>query len=595
MIQRNYRRPGPALFVVVSLMANASFAVTTWYVDPDTTIPLTQKVCSIDETTPCGTDAECIELGSCILLPDPTTSWCKAAISLHDVLKSAGLGDTIRVADGTYLPDPTGLANPRDATFRLPNLLLTIEGGYAGCGAVDPDERDFVAFESILNGDLLSDDDPNAPSGAGGTCCQGHAAAGCDDATCEAAVCDANPSCCSSSWSSGCRNLALSLCCDLCGDNITRCDNSWHVVTGSGSGDTVILDGFTITAGNAGGGSLADGTGGGMLNEQGSPTVRNCTFRRNYANRGGGGVLNSGDLSAQSTPQFVNCIFDGNVVTGTGPAGGVFNIDSAPTFTNCLFVGNRSENSGGAMHSGKVDNHDGSNPTLRNSTFADNSSGNTGGGLSFQGGGAVIMNCVLWGNSADFVSDTEQAQIDWFSGTVLVIDFSDVQGCKTGTNDICDASLSNIGDDPFLDDPRFVPGPIGCYYLSDTAAGEPFGSACIDSGGLQADGISLGDGTTLGDRTTQSGEMLDTGFVDLGYHYPDTAAPIDPDTGLKFLLGDQDRDGVVDLFDYDEFVACLSGPDVGEVTPCCRIFDYELDGDVDVDDFAGFQMSFFPP
>ena len=95
--------------------------------------PVIGKVCSGDGVTDCDTDADCTVPdgpgGICVLLSGSTISWCKAATSLQDVLKSAGLNDTIKVADGTYWPDPTGLADPRDATFRLPSTRVTIEGG----------------------------------------------------------------------------------------------------------------------------------------------------------------------------------------------------------------------------------------------------------------------------------------------------------------------------------------------------------------------------------------------------------------------------------------------------------------------------------
>jgi len=46
-------------------------------------------------------------------------SWCTAFTDLTAALDAAQPGDTIRVADGTYLPDTTGLADPHQATFRV--------------------------------------------------------------------------------------------------------------------------------------------------------------------------------------------------------------------------------------------------------------------------------------------------------------------------------------------------------------------------------------------------------------------------------------------------------------------------------------------
>jgi probable HAF family extracellular repeat protein len=62
--------------------------------------------------------------------------------------------------------------------------------------------------------------------------------------------------------------------------------------------------------------------------------------------------------------------------------------------------------------------------------------------------------------------------------------------------------------------------------------------------------------------------------------------------------GDADHDGDVDLDDYAEFAACLSGPNEGDafVAPsagCLATFDFlPADGDVDLEDFAVFQQAF---
>src|SRR5262249_41625709 len=61
------------------------------------------------------------------------------------------------------------------------------------------------------------------------------------------------------------------------GDPTKTADNSYHVVYSSGLDKTAILDGFTITGGNADGGSLSN-FGGGMYNDNSSPTLTNVTF-----------------------------------------------------------------------------------------------------------------------------------------------------------------------------------------------------------------------------------------------------------------------------------------------------------------------------
>ncbi|MHC4519963.1 MAG: PKD domain-containing protein, partial [Planctomycetota bacterium] len=127
----------------------------------------------------------------------------------------------------------------------------------------------------------------------------------------------------------------------------------------SGEGPDTVLDGFTITNGDA---SL----GGGLYNELGSPTVINCTIADNTAFKGGG--LYSIDGSVTVT----RCNFIGNVANFGGGAmldgagissvtactfrdnlayfgGGMFNEDSYVAVTNSTFSGNTADYNGGGI------------------------------------------------------------------------------------------------------------------------------------------------------------------------------------------------------------------------------------------------------
>ena len=84
-------------------------------------------------------------------------------------------------------------------------------------------------------------------------------------------------------------------------------DNSYHVVTGSGADATAVLDGFTITGGNADG-SAPDNSGGGLYTSGGSPTLTNVIFRANSAHQGGG-MHNDNS----SSPTLTNVTLSGNV------------------------------------------------------------------------------------------------------------------------------------------------------------------------------------------------------------------------------------------------------------------------------------------
>jgi len=129
-------------------------------------------------------------------------------------------------------------------------------------------------------------------------------------------------------------------------------DNSYHVVTASYTDSTAVLDGFTITAGHA---SVVTGTGGGMYNEEGSPTLRNLIFRQNKAREYGGGMYNC----YGSNPRLYNCVFFDNTAEYYG--GGISNVASRPSIVNCSFCRNRANDGGAALY-----NNTSSNPTITN-------------------------------------------------------------------------------------------------------------------------------------------------------------------------------------------------------------------------------------
>ncbi len=154
-------------------------------------------------------------------------------------------------------------------------------------------------------------------------------------------------------------------------------DNSFHVVTGA-TGAT--LDGFTITAGNAGNANGL-GDGGGIYNNSSSPTLTNITFSSNSADFRGGGMFN-----LSSNPTLTDVTFTNNV-----GGGGMFNLSSSPTLTNVTFNGN--------LESGMC-NYSLSNPMLTNVTFIDNSA-NYGGGMFNDSSSPTLTNVTFSGNSAD--------------------------------------------------------------------------------------------------------------------------------------------------------------------------------------------------
>jgi parallel beta-helix repeat protein len=102
---------------------------------------------------------------------------------------------------------------------------------------------------------------------------------------------------------------------------------NYHVVQCvSGEDANTILEGFTITGGNANGDIFLQKYGGGMFNNGSSPTITNCIFSGNMASVYGGGMYNW----INSNPTVANCTFSGNTSSEYG--GGMYNSSSSPTF-----------------------------------------------------------------------------------------------------------------------------------------------------------------------------------------------------------------------------------------------------------------------
>ncbi|HUT47058.1 MAG TPA: right-handed parallel beta-helix repeat-containing protein [Sedimentisphaerales bacterium] len=294
------------------------------------------------------------------------TNWTDAYLCLQDALAAARFGDEIRVAKGIYKPDQhfvkvrfagVQASSDRTATFQLINWV-TIKGGYASSGEPDPDARDVDLYETILSGDLNGNDGPGFMNNA---------------------------------------------------------ENSYHIVTGDGTDQTAVLDGFIITAGNANG-PVPYNRGSGIYNIRSSPTVTNCTFTKNYsdsagamnndnsnptinsctfssnsADKGGGAINNW-----RSSPTLTDCMFSNNSAGWGG--GAITNImESSPTVTNCMFSDNLAGWGGGGMS-----NHDASSPKLTNCTFSNNSTKWGGGAITnVTECSPIVTNCMFRGNSAE--------------------------------------------------------------------------------------------------------------------------------------------------------------------------------------------------
>ena len=148
-----------------------------------------------------------------------------------------------------------------------------------------------------------------------------------------------------------------------------------------GEGTETVLDGFTISGGQA-------ENGGGMFCNGASPTVLNCTFRGNAATLGGG------MYNRHNAPVIANCVFVENTAVD---GGGVFNWGANPRMSGCVFHLNTALDGEG----GVVASVERSSPTFVDCEFAENSA-RWGGAISDDDSSTTLRNCVFANNTAEW-------------------------------------------------------------------------------------------------------------------------------------------------------------------------------------------------
>ena len=331
------------------------------------------------------------------------SSWLNAFNYLQDGLLVAHPGDVVKVAQGVYTPDQsTGAGESgRYASFELkPGVKLM--GGFAGYSVLPTwqwDDRNPQLYVSILSGDLMGNDGPLDPN----------------------------------DHSAVLRLLSAP----------SRADNSYNVVTLSNTSPDTLLDGFTITGGNAngqddaakqGGGIVANmasatvrnctisacsafNAGGGMYTYGGDPNVDGCTFVANYAENSGAGMSNQ-----DADPNIIACVFEHNVGHWRCDGGGMYNADSNSVIVDCTFRFNDNVRSGGGIYNdqsdpnivgcvfiennvrskgGAIYNQGNSHPLIANCQFKRNTSVDNGGAVASEDSFPAFTGCVFIGNEAE--------------------------------------------------------------------------------------------------------------------------------------------------------------------------------------------------
>jgi hypothetical protein len=530
------------------------------------------------------------------------TTWFDAFTDLQAALAAAAASSVpteVWVAEGTY--KPTAGAS-RSATFLLPQGVQ-VYGGFQGVtpapgglpdGETSLGQRNVAANMTILTGDLAGDDGANFANNA---------------------------------------------------------ENVYHVVTGAGDGictgtGHTLLDGFTITGGNADGQSL-DNIGGGLTNISTTGlTVANCTFVNNSSTAGGGGYYGNA-----ATQQIVNCAFKNNHSNGGG--GGVRIIGDA-LLMNCVLTGNDSDTFGGGIYAVSA------TAAITNCSLKGNTADLEGGGIHSNASALTVVSTILWGNSDIFGNGaSSQLAVD---GNAPTVRYSCIQdnAAGDGTAPFGGAANGNIDKDPSFSDAALrLAASSPCIDAGDNAAvpadvadlnadadrvettpldadlaarfaddptvidtGNPFGARpMVDMGAYEyqpPDGIcgdlNLDEAvdavdfdiflSAFGHNDTEAeyifaadfdGDLLIT-FVDYQYwiecyraflNMPLAPAPL-------WVLGDFNLDAQINAVDLSHMADCATGPALGPPAPPCSDADLDFDGDVDQRDFAMFQRCLTP-
>jgi hypothetical protein len=327
------------------------------------------------------------------------SSWADAfrgPDGLQAALAVASAGDQVFAAQGTYRPSSTG---NRSDSFR-PINDVEIYGGFLGTESSPAQRPAIGTAPSIMSADLNGDD-------------------------------------------SGGANIS---------------DNSYHLIRGAGVNPSAVIDGFTITGGNANLSSANENKGGGILCGGGSsPTVRHCLFTGNRCTFGGG----AGYVTALSAPSFFDCQFVNN---SGGSYGGAFDVAQGGavlwercSFTgnsaaragaleffatqnivvsNCEFIENTSTGSGGG---GALWMGSGGSSTIRNCSIVDNHAPVQGvGGIRNQGSNVTVSNTIIWNNTGAGGASGSTNQVT----ASTAVTWSLVQGGFTGTG--------NVSSDPLF-------------------------------------------------------------------------------------------------------------------------------------------------
>jgi predicted outer membrane repeat protein len=313
------------------------------------------------------------------------------------------------------------------------------------------------------------------------------------------------------------------------------------------------------------------GQGGGMYCFATEALIRDCTFNHNHANTSGGGMYLAGE---SDYIDIKNCLIINNLAGRDG--GGISaNWYSEPNITNCTFASNAapgvfgqpiSSGFGGGLYCSYYSNVEVSDSILWNNYALKGYEIAVATGFEFEPRPSKLM--------ISYSAIKRTASAVWVDSYCTLLDPDDPTG-QTPLEDTYHPEAVWISDSNNIDDdPNFVTGRLGHYYLSHTDAGQAEDSPCIDAGSDLA--FKLG----MVEYTTRTDDLPDTRMVDMGYHYP-----LDRE---KCRFCDLFRDGIINFRDYAIFAMNWLEDDCFNEDATCQGADLTFDSNVDFNDLTVF-------
>ena len=309
------------------------------------------------------------------------SSWANASGDLKAILDAASFGDEIWVEEGTYYPETCVTCTPTDMnqSFEI-NNGVSVYGGFQGWES-NLEQRDWSANVTILSGDLNQDSQPDSNAYSVVYFENVSAATILDGFT----ITDGNAN-------------------SLSGSNSNRMRSGGGIYNLGSTSSNPILRNLKVKnnlAVSGGGGMVNNGSGGGG---EANPRIENCQFLNNECGENGGAIFNDAGSSGVSSPEILHVVFQNNIGKyGAGVYNSGLSGTSSPTIMNCSFISNHAINYAGAIYNfGKSGGT--AAPIIFNCLFYKNIASSAGAVYSLGSVGIAtpeIANCTFFGNHAN--------------------------------------------------------------------------------------------------------------------------------------------------------------------------------------------------